>query len=105
MGGKRKGRRVIGPACNSNARMADAGGSMNLVMACVHEESLMAPGEVRVSGGVVRIQRERVVEKPRSDAGSFGRHQRHVRQGAQIQVISVEVFGMLSARALDLRLQ
>ncbi len=104
MGGKREGRRVIGPACNRNARMPDPGGFMNLVMTCVHEESLMAPGEERVSGGVVRVQPERVLEKPHSDTGSFGRHQCHVRQGAQIQVVGVEVFGTLSAGALNLRL-
>ena len=57
-----------------------------------------------MGGGVVRVQLERVLQKPRGDPGVRRHHRRHVRQSAQIEVVGVEVFGTLSPGAFDLRL-
>jgi hypothetical protein len=57
-----------------------------------------------VGDGVVRVQLESVFEKPRGDPGVLRHHGRHVRHGAQVEVVSVEAFRTLSPGAFDLRL-
>ncbi len=99
----RERRRVVGRARDHEAGVPECGGSLGFVETKLREENLVAMGEPRMGGGVVRVQLERVLQNPRGDPGVGGRHRGHVRQRAQIEVIGVEIVGMLSPGAFDLR--
>ena len=102
--GDRERRRVVGSARNRGARVPEPGYFVGLVAPPAYVANLMAPGDQSVGGSVVRVQLERVLQKPLGDPGVRRDHRHHARQSAQIEVIGVEVFGTLSLGAFNLRL-
>src|SRR5271169_3492642 len=102
--GGRDGRGVVGPARDRRACVPETGYLVSLITPPAHEANLMAPGEEGVSGGIVRVPLERVLQKSRSDPGFCRHRRRRMRQSAQIEVVGAEVFGTLSPGAFNLRL-
>jgi hypothetical protein len=69
--------RVIASARYHGASVPDPGGFVGLAEPGSREEYLMAMSEERMGGGVVRVQPERVLQKPRCYPRVCGHRSRH----------------------------
>ena len=84
--------------------MFDRSHAVLLMQAGTAEAKVATPRHECVRGGVGRIAFKRLLQERKRGGGVAGRVRVYVRQGAQQEIIGVEVFGTLSLGAFDLGL-
>jgi hypothetical protein len=81
--------------------VAKRGALVGLVKTAARETNLVAHAKPSVGDGVVRVERERIVQKPRRNLRVGGHRSHDVRHRAQTEIVGAEVIGVLAPRALD----
>ena len=84
------------PPAIAASRVPEPRGLLGLVEPGLHEANFVAASDQRMSGGVVRLQFERLFEKRRCGLDILGLHQGHMGQSAQKEIIGVQTFGPLA---------
>ena len=83
--------------------MTQSRDALSVFIAGAREEGFVTPGAERMRRRIVRIQRERLSEKPERDPGAIESQTLHMRHGAQIETVGVEIVGPPSPGAFDFR--
>src|SRR5262245_18740382 len=91
---------VVGAAYDDRSRVAETFCPMRLVKASSGEAPFVGPGDQRVRGHIARVEIERFVQKLDSSYSVLWHLRRGVRQGAQVQVICIQIVRTLLPRTL-----
>ncbi len=97
-------RRVVSAGLERGPRMLKPSGLVSLMQAAPQIALLIAPGCCGMRRGVVRLKRERLVKQWERLLGIAWHRYLSMGQGAQIQVVGVQIFRALTLGTLDLGL-